>query len=273
MKVLLCSFLLIQSLNAVTQPESGTVIVVQSSQDEMVVAADSRTYRGSDVSDDRCKITPLGGMIFAASGNTANGYKGQPIFWDTHVIAKQVFVRVAQTHAAGPLLRRVANAWGIEVQKKYQAALKTVPADAFGLEDGKMTTGVFAGFYENTPLIVKVPITYEVLKKGAPKVKFKVDEAPRGMTLTVGHNDIANEYFDGQTPRSRQWRQELPHFAKTNDGLALAAIKAVELSIQYYPLVNIEGRMVPPMGGGVDAVRLRQSGLEWIQLKPNCPEK
>jgi hypothetical protein len=272
-KVFLCALLLIQSLNVVGQLESGTLIVVNTSPDEIIVAADSRTYRGTEQSDNRCKITPLGGMIFAASGTTAHGYKGQPLLWDTHIIAKQVFVRAAAADAAQQLLLQVAKSWGREVQKKFQAALGTNPVDSFGFEGNNITSGVFAGFYNNAPLVVTVPITYEVLKSGALRVYSKVKQAPTGKALTVGHNTIANELMDGQTPRSRQWRQGPRPLANTTDGLALGAILAVELSIKYHPLVNIQGKMLPPVGGPIDVVRLRQSGLEWIQRKPNCQEK
>jgi hypothetical protein len=51
------------------------------------------------------------------------------------------------------------------------------------------------------------------------------------------------------------------------------AIEAVRLSIEHYPLVNIGGRMVQPLGGPIDAVRLRRTNsLEWIQRKESCLE-
>ena len=58
----------------------------------------------------------------------------------------------------------------------------------------------------------------------------------------------------------------MPYFAKTNDGLALAAIKAVELSIQHYPLVNIaaEWSLIWRSGrcGEAPTIRLRMDSAE-----------
>jgi hypothetical protein len=89
----------------------------------------------------------------------------------------------------------------------------------------------------------------------------------------LGRRDVANELIAGITPRSTQWRQEFA-FTKvpSNDPIAIPAFEVVQVSIYHYPLVNIGGKMLPPIGEPIDLTRLRRSsGIDWIQRKENCP--
>jgi hypothetical protein len=277
MKLLFQSVLLVLSLNAVAQTESGTLIVLNASQDEIAVAADSVGYSAVARLNDRCKITALGDqLIFAASGNTAFGpTDGHPLEWDSHTIARKIFLRLSHERATQPMPLRIATAWGKEVKNRFKADLERDGPEGvlFGAEGDTLASAIFAGFYENAPLIVTLAVTYRTLAGERVEVSFAITNVyRRPRAVQMGRADIANEFFAGQTQRSIRWRRELAT-APNGDPVASLAIYAVRLSIDNYPLVNIGGKMLPPLGDPIDAVRLTPGkGIEWIQRKQNCPE-
>ena len=259
--------------------ESGTLIVLNTSQDEIVVAADSRSYSVVAQFDNRCKITALGNqLIFAASGNTGYGPNdGRPLEWDSHTIARAVFLRLSRETATQPMPIGFAEAWGNEVKNKFQGDIERDGLEGvlFGAEGDTLTSAVFAGFDGDAPLIVTASITYSISAKGHADVAFAItDVFRRPKAVFMGRQDIADELFTGKTPRSLQWRQDLAMMRTPGDDpIALPALEALRFSIEHYPLVNIGGKMLPPIGGPIDAVRLsRANGIEWIQRKDNCRE-
>jgi len=272
-------FFLFASLNAIAQTQSGTLIVLNASQDEIVVAADSRSYSAVAQFDDRCKITALGNqLIFAASGDTGYGpTNGRPLYWDSHTIAKKIFLRLSQKRATQPMPLRIAQAWGKEIKDRIQADFKRDGPEGvlFGVEGNTLTSAVFAGFYESAPLIVIAEVTYNTSAEGHVEINFAITNVFRKpKTVQIGRVDIANEFFAGKTPRSIQWRRELALAEPPDsDTVAVRAIYAVRLSIDNYPLVNIGGKMLAATGGPIDAVRLRMgNSIDWIQRKANCPD-
>lgn len=279
MKLIWRFVFLFVSLNAAAQIESGTLIVLNASQDEIAVAADSFAYSAVAQFNDRCKITALGNqIIFAASGDTAYGpTDGGPLYWDSHAIAKDVFLRLSRKRATQPMPLRIAPIWGDKVKHKIMADLKRDGPEGvlFGVEGNTLTSAVFAGFYDGAPLIVTSELTYTTSAKGRVEISFAVTNVLRKpKAIHIGRVDIANEFFAGKTPRSIQWRQELAAaMSPDSDPVAVPAINAVQLSIDNYPLVKIGGKMLPPVGGPIDALRLTPAkGIEWIQRKQNCPE-
>jgi hypothetical protein len=276
MKLLLLCFFL-TSLNAAAQVKSGTLVILNASQDEIVAAADSRVYTPVTQFDNGCKITTLGNqLIFAASGTTGYGSPERgSLYWDSHAIARNIFLRLSRKKAKQPMPIRLARAWGQEVKKKVEADLKQDGKDEvfFGVEENRLTSAVVAGFDNGSPLIVTVALMVVISARGSTNVSSAIADiftTPRAVSL--GRVDIANEIFYGKTPRAIQWRSDLA-LMRTGDPIAVPAIKAIEFSIEHYPLVSIGGKTLPALGGPVDAVRLsRAKGVEWIQRKDNCRE-
>jgi hypothetical protein len=171
---------------------------------------------------------------------------------------------------------RLATVWGEQVKKKLELDLiRNRQEILWNATDGNtLTSAVFAGFYENSPLIVTGSITYTVAANGHIKTSFSILNIYRKpKAVMIGRTDIANELFTHQTERARKWLQDLTLRTPPGaDPVAMPAIGSVEFSIENYPLVNIGNQMLPPLGGPIDAVRLkREGGIEWIQRKPNCP--
>jgi hypothetical protein len=264
---------LIIALNAAAQVESGTLIVLNASQDEIAVAADSRSYSAAGQFDDRCKITTLGDkFIFAASGNTAYGPNGGRPYWDVHAIAKNIFADLSNEATIKSVPIDLATKWGREVKRQIEIYLKRDGPSGIleGTENSTVTSAVIAGFVDDHPLIVTVSVNYQTVGDGQISINWSIRnifEKPNAVML--GRENIANELFSGQTQRAIEWREALK--THTGDPMATPAIEAIRFSIANYPLVSIHGQMRPPLGGPIDALRIaRHGGIEWIQRKAEC---
>src|SRR5271167_886932 len=119
MKMVFAVFLASIPLTAFAQIESGTFVTLESSQNEIVVAADSRSIIDGKELDDSCKIRALGNeLIFSTAGEAGVVNK-----WDSFTIAENLFRRLSQEKAAEPVPIRLANAWGNEVKSKLKAQI------------------------------------------------------------------------------------------------------------------------------------------------------
>jgi hypothetical protein len=280
MKILVALVLFFPSLNAIAQSESGTLVILTSSQDELVMAADSMSHSSTMEFKDRCKITALGDqLVFAATGNTAYGTSDmRTIYWDGHTIAKKLFTHLAIKRAAEPMPLRLAKAWGEEMKTKFEAeARKDSASLAFGTDDNVLAAAMFAGFLDHFPYIVITQITYRKSPQGHYSFNSEITNTfQRPINIKIGRTLIADELFDGKTPRAVQWKYSVGRLivkSPSDDPLGLWAGEAIQYSIDHYPLVNIGGKMLPPLGGPVDIVRLRQGkGMDWIRVKDNCPK-
>jgi hypothetical protein len=276
--VRLASAVVLVPLIAGAQLETGigTLVILESTQDEIVVAADSRMHVQQRELDDRCKITALGNeLIFAASGTTQFFFPDPRFAWDAHTIARNVFRRLSQERTKEPMPLRLANAWRDEVKKKLKADLRRDPQETIqGAYENSLIDAIFAGFDGNSPLIVRGSITYTKTASGQFETNFSISDLFRepGVEM-IGHSDVAYELFEGRTDRAHQWRHDMKaRIRKDDDPIAFVAIDAVRFSMANQPLEKIGNEMVQPIGGPIDAVRLkRMGGIDWIQRKENCP--
>jgi hypothetical protein len=277
MKTMVFLIIFVLSLRADPQVETGTLIVLDSSLDEIVVAADSRAYSTLWQADDTCKISALGNqLIFAASGFGRYTSPDTSDAWDTHTIAKNIFVSLFHKRTAEPMPLRLAKAWGGEVKKKLEESLARDPQILSLADEGDntLTTGLFAGFDGGSLFIVLAKITYVIDANRLITASFSIDSViHQPDELFLGKADIAEELFEHKTDRSKRWMKDLSastHLSR--DPLASNVIGTVRISIENEPAITVGHRKLVPIGGPIDAVRLRRaSGIEWIQRKPNCP--
>lgn len=274
MKIAIALILACAAPQICAQVETGTFVVIRSSQKEIVVAADSRAIVGGAIDDNSCKISALGdNLIFAAAGETGVTHKSRGLSWDSRTTARDLFLRLSRQRADEPMPIRLAIAWGNEVKTKLKIEATHNKAISKGKTPGMdLTSGVFAGFYENAPLIVVGGITYEVNSGGVFDPQFSIRSIYRTpQTVILGDTAIAAKLGAPATSRSQRWIRSLPF---SPDPIARFAIGAVNFAIQYSPTrIGGNGRYVSDIAGPVDAVRLvRFAGPEWIQIKPKCPK-
>lgn len=270
-------FVILVSLHAIAQIESGTIIVLNSSQNEIAVAADSRSHNATTYVDNRCKISALGNeLIFAASGKTGYGQlNGTRLVWDAHAIAHEKFRQLDRKHTK-TLPLKLATSWGNEVKKKLQTDLINDRAETIsGANGDRLTAAIFAAFNSNGISIITGQVTYRFRDNGKPVTAFTItNKIERPIAVFIGDAEIADEFNANATSRAAQWRDEANIEAtKAQDSVAFLAIKIVGLSIEFQPVKIINGNMMHTIGGPIDALRLiHGQGIEWIQRKANCPE-
>ena len=267
-------------LNAAARTEFGTIVVLNSSQNEVVVAADSRSTVGARHFDDRCKITALGNsLLFAASGYTGEGtfdaVSGRPLHlrWDTHRIAREEFLRLARERETRAVPLELARAWGGRVTQRVESDLASDRNSVLASLDGDVvTSAVFAGFDEGALLTVTAQITYVLTRR--PQLRFQVinvNRSPRAVFL--GEDAVAEEFVADQTKRAKAWNAEAKTEATSaKDQVAFYSKRFAQLSVRYDRGKTLNGRIVHDLGGPIDVVRLRRGGgIDWIERKPNCP--
>ncbi len=263
------------SLSAIAQSESsGTVVILTSSENEIVVAADSRTHSGVSYVDSRCKITALGNkLIFAASGHTGFGPLSGPFIWDTHAIARQEFLRLTHKHTPQGLTLLLAKSWGKLAKKKLKADLvRDREGTISGVTGNTLSSALFASFEDDGIWIVTVRLTY-FYKGSSPHTNFMIDKVLREpKSVQMGETDIANELLVGKTERALHWRQRVGAEI-VNDDLVFTATRLVQATIEYQSGKIIRGQPVQVVGGRVDVVELKRNvGIRWHARKCNCPE-
>jgi hypothetical protein len=253
---------------------TGTLIILQASKEEIVVAADSRMHYLNGNFDDRCKINAFGDeLIFAAAGTTLDKDE-TGVRWDAHTIARSVFDRLSKDSVDVPLPRRFAEAWGNEVNTKLKEDLIRNPQETLqGSSDNVLISAIFAGFYDDSPLTSQVFIAYD--NQLHTKVISNTEAGPTSLATSPmhGHFEIADELFNGKTERACKWRKGLmARTPKGSDPLAFMTIDAISFSIANQRPRNIGNEMVDLIGGPIDAVRLKRTGgIDWIHRKKNCP--
>jgi hypothetical protein len=212
---------------------------------------------------------------FAASGKTGYGVLGGDEFvWDAHEIARREFRLLSRTESRTDLPKLAAQ-WGDQVSAKLQSDLVQHRIETLsGGESDTLTSAVFATFNSDGVYIVTGKISYHFVADGRPEAAFTITNTfKRPQAIFIGDTEIADEFNAAATSRAIQWKREGDVEARSaSDAVAFFALRIVELSIAYHPGKMINGKMMPTIGGPVDAVRLvRGRGIEWIQRKKGCP--
>ena len=273
--ILLGLAILTVRLGASAQVQSGSVVAITSSKDEIVIAADSRRLIGDSYTDSACKIAALGNkLIFAAVGDTGFGPSGA-IEWDAQTVARNEFARLETEHTAHDWTLDLAKAWGNAAKTKVQELLTKYGKDVF---DQKSIMGaVFAGIDKNGEVsLVGSAVDYQATEQGGLLATSRFYPIAPGKILVLGENEIADELFNASTVSGAELRQEAAEDAKdsknSKDSTVLMAIEVVKLTIEHHSGKINNGRLEHTVGGPIDAVVLSHStGIRWIQRKNICP--
>ena len=221
-----------------------------------------------------CKVIALGNqLIFAAAGDAGMVDTTPGQSWDSHTIARNLFLRLSGEKTNDPLPIRLASALGKDIKNKLQVEIRRNSAIVAGKPSGAVLTSfVFAGFEQNVPLIANGSITYTI-DHGVVDTRFEPPAVSRGAKITVlGSVEIGAEFVQQSTARSKEWNVNMRrHPPFPPDQVAAYAINMVNFAITYSTLITVNGNAVADIKGLVDAVRLTPRGREWLRVKPRCP--
>jgi len=257
------------SYPACSQISSGTIIVYAVTQDEAVVAADSRVkfVSGSPPDDTYCKIAAFRNhVIFATIGAGAYIRTGpaDPIqSWSAIGEARGASKVGSHAADASSEVKMIADSWAKKIQAKWNSLYAKYPDLVIKeAEHGKglLTTGIF--------IVAKnkhLAFTSRGIRFSRDfRIPTSVEKASceTGHLCGSGETDIFMEFTQATSQRAQAEREDWSK--RPNKSLIMYVIRMVDLTIAYGP---------DDVGGKVDALEMTRDGkVTWKQRKCNCPE-
>jgi len=252
----------------------GTIVIVAISGDELVLAADSRN--GSDPPDDAaCKVVALEpDVIFSAAGRSGEGNPAHPI-WSVIGEARRAHDSVRNTSVPEKSISMEMGAlWANAVALDLKAAIVRDPKILENMFDDGLVVGVFGRRRKDASLeLTTVTLKYDRIssKPSDPVISEKVDsgavnpEAATPQFWAYGDTAILEEIEAGKTERAKNELCERKRILASKEGFPVEAeaVRSAEVVVSF----SLDGKV----GGRVDAVSLRRTGIYWVKRKPSCP--
>jgi hypothetical protein len=259
------AFASILASGATAQLSLGSIVVLQSADDYLVVAADSKNLSAKGVSLHSCKVDALDDQLVFA--NTGYGsYAGVRGKWDAISLARQHYHQFAKA-PRHELILALAEAYGADLAAKLEPDVKAHPEEGW---PQVLATALFAGFDEKRQRIV-IEVNVHQVRRNGGGVEYSTRHFPpsdAAYAEVMGETSIAEEFAAGRTLRSQSWRKELDLQVQglaVKERLITGAEKIVELTARYQPSL---------VGGAVDtALVSRKTGVVWIHRKPECTRR
>lgn len=259
--VLVAGLALIAAPAAWGQLSFGSIAVLQSAEDYLVVSADSKNLSAKGVSLHRCKVDALDDrLVFADTGYAS--YEGVRGKWDAMALARQHYHQLAKA-PRHELIPALAEAYGADLAAKLEPDVKAHPEEGW---PRFLATAMFAGFDEKHQRVVIQVNVHQGRREGA--VEYSTRRLPTSDAAyaeVMGDTSIAEEFTAGRTLRSQSWRNGLNFQVQglgVKERLIAGAEYIVELTARYQPSA---------VGGAVDTVLVsRKTGVAWIHRKPEC---
>jgi len=271
MKLLILLMLSLTQL-AWAQVETGSVVFVDFAQDEITVAADSRSFVPAISAhvDTECKISAFGNkFVFSLAG-----YASAQGRWTAASEARKVWESQSKIVSNVPILDRVVEGWITVMKNIYSDPVLIADArKRMEIEDDPIVaSAVFAAMDKSGNLRSKlVEIYFDI---GLFDLLKQIRIVPKVIDVTVGqsslgHSEIIDEFRNGTTERARDymnWYTARIASLPLHQRRAEFTSKMAELTVLLHP--DKDALAFP-----IDVLQLRQrTGVHWVWKKPNCPE-
>jgi hypothetical protein len=261
------------------QSEGGTTVVIDVSQDKVIIAADSReTSARGGYRDDDCKIVAFHNqVVFASAGHrlvhatwTTPDGKKTPLIWDSHKVAVDALnAAIRKPPANGDVVSAAAHTWKQSARDYFAKVLQIKPSAVLQLvthETDTISEMAFVG-KDGAGRIVVVEVRVKV-NRSVPSIETSSQTIPAGQVGIMGFNSVALEFLRRSTSRAIA---EVEKWQDTVTGKSVAE-RRVMLMTQ---LVRWSVLYAPPeaeVGGAVDTIVIDSGGIHWIYCKNNCKE-
>jgi len=262
-------FVLILSLafahpTADTEIGFGTVAVVDYSQDEVTIGADSRmTTSSGETADTECKISAFGSRFAFVMAGAVKGAR-----WDAHLIAREVWEEDSKKVSTAPeLVQLVSEQWALRMEHIYRRPEVLSNIRKRKTEDPVIANAAFAATDLSGNLVLRAMNIDFDPDNSRLRVFHKSQDMSHIGSLTMGRDEVAAEFLDQSSPRAKQLMAAFIAQIRTlspSERRAAFVSKLVELSIQLHPQ-NSE------LAFPIDVLQLRRTeGVHWVSVKPNC---
>jgi hypothetical protein len=283
-KVALLSVVVAFTHSAIAQVQSGTIIIINLSKDELVVAADSRgvnANRSKPPDDTKCKLAAIKGKTLFATGLTAVRFKSRPDDpvpeWDNIDVARIALESVDQSLTGQTRIEAIGKRWAELLSEKWGAFYRQYPAQVASIAEANkriITYGIFveAGngeFYVYRPAILFNPERIFPIFQGTIEISSisscgRSDES----VSSLGENAIpikicsSNHKFIEPARKHRQHSRNIHQW------------KEQELFTVWLAEISRDCDLTGHIGGPINALALRtDGGLTWLTGEDQCKEK
>lgn len=265
---------------ALTQVVSGSIVIINITNDRLVLAADSYgRVEGKSESDDKCKIAALDNkIIFASVGGEGYSAPSGRIFdpvgaWNSTDIARSVTDYYLSYGIFD--LTRIADTWADRSLSNWRFLYRIHPETVDNLirkygED--LVYGVFAEARDGT-------IVYEISAIKATGKPVTIDKKngwigecwPCGVNAEkvcgLGlHWDVAAKFCSERQRGKRRDDLNTATKLKDADDTTKIPVKIIESILDANPDQSTAG-----VGGSIDAITLRSNGsITWNAIKKQC---
>jgi hypothetical protein len=243
---------------AISQQQTGTIIVFRLSPDHAVIAGDSRTVRMCPpkqriVSQDVCKVLAFENKYaFAAVGYTArfDPCTSNHTLWNVRDITKKLY-RDGNISSVDDFARK----WGSKMHDVLIDDSKISPPSANG-PNKVVLGGLFVGNvgHQVTAKMILFRLPGKDLQ--ASVITFN----PSTGFNDFGHADAIIEFEANQTARAKIWHRRLDKLGPDDQILALAKLQR-------------DNDTSGTVGGKIDSVRITPSEINWLTVKKECNNK
>jgi hypothetical protein len=203
--LLLASFALVLAPTASAQLSFGSIAVLQSADDYLVIAADSLNLSAKGVSLHSCKVDALDDQLVFA--NTGYGsYAGVRGKWEAVGLARQHYRKLAKT-PRHELIPAIAEAYGADLAAKLEPDVKAHPEENW---PQVLATALLAGFDEmQQRIVIEVKVHQVRDGHGVGYSTRRFPASDSAYAEVMGETSIAAEFAAGETQRSQSWRSGL----------------------------------------------------------------
>ena len=250
------------------QDVHGTIIILTSSQDKVVVAADSLETLGDGSQGGivDCKIAILNEqtIVFVAAGRFHHTSSQTQFTWDSYSLAREAASK-PRSEDLRPV-KAVAEEWSSMATAMHNrdADRGVIPSNA----NAEIESAVFVGVESGTPVAYLVSINKVQAGAGSPKYQPTVGalQFKENRIFPFGIKDIAREYSARETERAKNWQLDFTREFGTSwaETMAPLAERVAELTVIYSTQRDY-------VRGPIDVVAVDVRGIHWVKKKETCP--
>jgi hypothetical protein len=264
-------------------PVHGSVVVLNISEDKLVIAADSLALQEfGEPNYSYCKISAFGNKIIFARVNadaySSVGLLDPVISWNSGDVLKQV-VRSEQPALGSAHIQHIAERWAAAIAEHFQSFYRWHPQEVIRIAkegNGVLVGGIFA---EATDGIIYVRIALVTFNQNLLNpINWVIGDAitdcwdcgqTDGSKICVGGKiTVPTEFCTQSTDRARGGDGKLTYAPSLLDlgwdRDSLLALRLADLTIAY----DSSGTV----GGRIDVIELTKDGsIRWLAKKDNCP--
>jgi hypothetical protein len=291
-KYLLVLLIVLTPYGAVSQIGTvhGTIIVLNLTNDELVIAADSMGTHGTSslFKPDyaQCKIVTFDNQIvFAGVNNIA--YEGSGIGdpmpkWDARSIVADIVHSQPSPSSVISRIDDIASKWASSMAEKFRAEYKWHPGNLLpSAKEGKgmLLGGLFAESVQGILRTRVVLITFNPAQTDpvgiliAPGIVnagcWACGQTDGGRVCAAGQPSVIADFCTRSTDRAKGPEGDMTYDKRLLElgwtRSSLLALRLADLTEAYDPSGTV--------GGPIDVVELKKNGgVHWIARKDNCPD-